>query len=78
MTGDWGKLRSEELHYLVDHLNNKIGGTCGSNGGAERCMKILVGKPKRKRPLSRSRRGWEDIKFDLKETEWDGVNRHVS
>ena len=51
MTGDWGKLRSEELHYLVDHLNNKIGGTCGSNGGAERCMKILVGKPKRKRPL---------------------------
>ena len=38
VTGDWGKLHSEENHNLVDHLKNKIGGSCGSNGGTERCV----------------------------------------
>ena len=29
--------------------------------------RVLVGKPKRKRPLGRPRRRWEDIKMDLQE-----------
>jgi hypothetical protein len=42
--GDWRELHSGELHYLVDHLKNKIGGSCGSNGGAERCMQSFGGE----------------------------------
>jgi len=44
VTGDWGKLHSGELHYLVDYLKNKIGGSCGSNGEAERCMQGFCGE----------------------------------
>jgi hypothetical protein len=42
--GEWRKLQSEELHYLVDHLKNKIGGSCGSNGGAEKCTQSFGGE----------------------------------
>jgi hypothetical protein len=34
-----------------------------------------VGKPKGKRPLGRPRRRWvENIKMDLRETGWDGMD----
>jgi len=36
--------------------------------------KILVGKPEGKRPLGRRRRRWEDIRMDLRETGWEGVD----
>jgi hypothetical protein len=37
--------------------------------------RILVGKPEGRRPLGRPRRSWVDnIKMDLRETEWDGMN----
>jgi hypothetical protein len=36
--------------------------------------KVLMGKPERKRPLGRPRRGWEDgIRMDLRETGWRSV-----
>jgi hypothetical protein len=36
---------------------------------------ILVGKPQGKRPLGRPRRRWEyNIKMDLREIGWDGVD----
>jgi hypothetical protein len=36
---------------------------------------ILVGKPEGKRPLGRPRRIWGDnIKMDLRETGWDGMD----
>jgi hypothetical protein len=36
---------------------------------------ILVGKPEGKRPLVRPRRRWADnIKRDLREIEWDGMD----
>jgi len=36
---------------------------------------VLVGKPKRKRPLGRPRRRWEEImKVDLQEVECGGVD----
>jgi hypothetical protein len=42
-----------------------IGGAC----------RILVGKPEGKRPLGRQGRRWVDnIKIDLSEIEWDGVD----
>jgi hypothetical protein len=44
----------------------------GENRNAYR---ILVGKSERKRPLGRPRRRWVDnIKMDLREIEWDGVD----
>jgi hypothetical protein len=37
--------------------------------------RILVGKPEGKRPLGRPRRRWVDnIKMDLREAGWDGVD----
>jgi len=38
VTGNLGKLHSQQNHYLVDHFKNKTGGSCGSNGGADRYM----------------------------------------
>jgi hypothetical protein len=36
---------------------------------------ILVGKPTGKRPLGKPRRRWEDnIKMDLREIEWGGID----
>jgi hypothetical protein len=38
--------------------------------------RILVGKPEGKRPLGRPRHRWVDnIKMDLREIGWDGVDR---
>jgi hypothetical protein len=37
--------------------------------------RILVGKPEGKRPLGRPRRRWvNNIKMDLGEIEWDGMD----
>jgi hypothetical protein len=38
--------------------------------------RILVGRPEGRRPLGRPRLRWEDnIKMDLKEVEWIGMDR---
>jgi hypothetical protein len=38
--------------------------------------RILVGKPEGKKPLGRPRRRWVDnMKIDLREIAWDGVDR---
>jgi hypothetical protein len=46
-----------------------------SHMGEERKLyKVLVGKPKGKRPLGRLRCRWEDgIRMDLRETGWEGA-----
>jgi hypothetical protein len=37
--------------------------------------RILVGRPEGRRPLGRPRRRWEDnIKMDLQEVGWEGVD----
>jgi hypothetical protein len=37
--------------------------------------KILVGKPEGRRPLEKTKRRWEDnMRMDLRETGWEGVN----
>jgi hypothetical protein len=44
-------------------------------GGKMNAYRILVGKPEGKRPLGRSGRRWVDnIKMDLREIGWDGVD----
>jgi hypothetical protein len=44
--------------------------------GEERgAYRILVGRPEGRQPLGRPRRRWEDnIKMDLREVEWGGMN----
>jgi hypothetical protein len=37
-----------------------VGGTCGTHGGGESIYRVLVGRPKGKRPLGRPRRRWEN------------------
>jgi hypothetical protein len=44
-------------------------------GEKRNAYRILVEKPERKRPLGRPRRRWVDnIKMDLREVGWDGVD----
>jgi hypothetical protein len=47
-----------------------MGGACSTNGEKRNAYRILVGKPE-----GRPRRRWVDnIKMDLREIGWDGVN----
>jgi hypothetical protein len=42
-------------------------------GKERKVYRVLVGKPKEKRPLGRLRHRWEDgIRIDLKEIGWGG------
>jgi hypothetical protein len=44
-------------------------------GEKRNAYRILVGKPEGKRPMGRPRRRWMDnIKMDLTETGWDGMD----
>jgi hypothetical protein len=44
-------------------------------GETNNAYRILVGKPEGKRPMGRPRRRWVDnIRIDLEEIRWDGVN----
>jgi hypothetical protein len=52
-----------------------MGRAYSTNGEKRNACRILVGKPEVKRPLGRRRRRWVgNIKMDLGETEWDGVD----
>jgi hypothetical protein len=48
-----------------------MGRACGTHGKERKLCKVLVGKPKGKRPLRRSRHRWEDgIRMNLREIGW--------
>jgi hypothetical protein len=51
-----------------------MGRACSTNGAKRNVYRILVGKPE-EGPLGRSRRRWVDnIKIDLREMRWDGMD----
>jgi hypothetical protein len=52
-----------------------MGRACSTKGGGEKCIYDIGGKARRTEPLGRPRRRWVDnIKIDLREIEWDGVD----
>jgi hypothetical protein len=76
VTRDWRKLHNEELHnmYSSPDIIRMIKSTrMGWAGHVGRMGQR--GKPEGKRPLGRARRRWMDnIKIDLREIGWDGMN----
>jgi len=77
VTGEWRKLHNEELSDLYCSLNifrviksrwMRWAGHVARVGENIGVYRVLVGKPKGKRPLGRPRRRWENnIKMDLRE-----------
>jgi hypothetical protein len=52
-----------------------VGRACSTNGEKRNTYRILVGKPEGRRPLLRPGRTWFDnIKMDLREIGWDGMD----
>jgi hypothetical protein len=52
-----------------------MGEKCSTNGEKTNACRILVGKPKGRRPLGTPRRRWVDnIKINVREIGWDGVD----
>jgi hypothetical protein len=80
VTGEWRKLHNEELNDLyslpsivrvVKSSRMRWAGHVARMGKNIGVHRVLVGKPKEKRPLGRPRRRWEDnIKMDLQEIGW--------
>jgi hypothetical protein len=60
---------------MIKSRRMKWAGYVAQMGEKRNAYRILVGKPTGKRPLGRPRRRWVDnIKIDLRDTEWDGVD----
>jgi hypothetical protein len=78
--GQWRKLHSGKLHNLysspdiIRQIKLRRMGWVGHvvhMGEGRNVYRVLVGKPKGKRPLERPRHRWEDgIKMDLREIGW--------
>jgi hypothetical protein len=78
------KLHNDELHSLYSSPNivkviksrrMRWAGHVARMGEGRGVYRILVGRPKGKRPLGKPRRRWEaNIKMDLREIGIDGAN----
>jgi hypothetical protein len=76
--GSWRKLHNDELHSMYSSPNivkviksrrMRWAGHVARMGEGRGVCRILVGRPKSKKPLGRPGRRWEDnIKLDLRET----------
>jgi hypothetical protein len=84
VTEEWRKLHNEELTDLSSSPNTirviksrrmRWAGHVARMGEERGAYRILVGRPEERRPLGRPRRRWEDnIKTDLREVGWGGMN----
>jgi hypothetical protein len=52
----------------------RMSGACRTHGRDQKWYKILVGKSEGKTRLGRPKRRWENIRTDLRETVWEGVD----
>jgi hypothetical protein len=84
VTGGWRKLQNEELHNLysspsiiriIKSRRMRWAGHVARMGEKRNTYRILVGNPEGREPLGRPRRRWVDnIKMDLREIGWDGMD----
>jgi hypothetical protein len=84
VTGEWRKLHNEEFHILYSSPNiirqiksrrMRWAGHVVRMGEEKNVYRVLMGKPKGKRPLGRPRHRWEDgIRMDLREIGWGSVD----
>jgi hypothetical protein len=84
VTRGWRKLHNEERHKLysspsiiriITTRRLRWAGHVARMGENRTAYRILAGMPEGKRPLGRPRRRWVDnIKIDLREIGWDGVD----
>jgi hypothetical protein len=84
VTGGWRKLHNEELCDLysspsiiiiIKSRRMKWAGHVARMGENRKAYRLLGGKPEGKIPLGRPRRRWVDnIKMDLLEIDWGGVD----
>ena len=81
ITGEWRELHNEELNNLHSSLNIvpviklRWAGHIAHMGERRGVYRVLVGKPKEKRPLGRPRHRWEyNIKMDLQEVQCGGMD----
>jgi hypothetical protein len=84
VTGEWRKLHNEELHNLysspdiirqVKSRRMRWAGHVARIREERKLYKVLVGKPKGRRPLGRPSRRWEDgIRMDLRQIGFRGVH----
>jgi hypothetical protein len=84
VTGEWGKLHSEELNILYSSPNiirqiksrrMRRAGHVERMGEERNVYRVFMGKPEGKRPLGRPRHRWEvGIRMDLRETFWGIVD----
>jgi len=84
ITGEWRKLRNEELNDLycspnivrvIKSRRTRWAGHVVCMGERRGVYRVLVGKAEGKRPLGRPRLRWEDnIKMDLQEVGCGGMD----
>jgi hypothetical protein len=79
VTGEWRKLHNEELHILCSSPNiirpiksrrMRWAGHVAHMGEERNVYRVLMGKPKGKRPLGTK----DGIRMDLRETGWGSVD----
>jgi hypothetical protein len=66
---------SPNIIRMIKSRRMRWAGHAARMGETRNAYRILVGKPEGKRPLGRRRRRWVDnIKMDLREIGWDGMD----
>jgi hypothetical protein len=79
----WRKLHNEELHNLncspsiirmINSRRMRWAGHVARMGKNRNAYRILVGKPEGKRSLGRHRRRRDDIRMDIREIGWGGMD----
>jgi hypothetical protein len=74
--GEWRKLHNEELRDLYSSpsiMRMRWAGHVARMGEKRNAYGLLVGKPKGKMPLGRSRRRWMDLEVGWGDVDWFGL-----
>jgi len=80
VTGEWRRLHnsSPNIVRVIKSIRMRWAGHVARMGEERKVYRVLVGKPKGRRPMGRPRRRWVDIRMDLQEVgcgymDWIGL-----